>query len=78
MNFSILEQYSLSKWFQLSQMVRVSIVAYVLDCDIVASEFEPQSRIYVHFCTNTLVKSMSSLTPPNYRLNSITAIFLQG
>ena len=29
-------------------------VVNVLDCDIVVSKFELQSRYYIHFCTNTL------------------------
>ena len=33
-----------------------SVVANVLDCDIVVSEFEHQSRYYVHFWTNTLLE----------------------
>ena len=38
------------------------IVANVLDCYIVVSEFELQSRYYVHFRTNTLQKGMN---PPS-------------
>ena len=32
-----------------------------IDCGIVVSEFEHQSRYYVHFQTNTLGKGMKSL-----------------
>ena len=32
----------------------------IFDCDIVGSEFEPQSRYYVHFRINTLEKSMKN------------------
>ena len=37
------------------------LVAEVLDCDIIVSEFELKSHYYVHFRTKTLEKSM---TPP--------------
>ena len=39
---------------------QLGVVAKVLDCDIVRSEFELQSRYYVHFRTNTLGKSMNA------------------
>ena len=35
------------------------VVANVLDCDIVVSEFELLSRYYVHFRTNALGKGMN-------------------
>ena len=35
-----------------------------VDCVIVVSEFELQSRYYVHFQTNTLGKSMNTLILP--------------
>ena len=35
-----------------------------LDCEIVVSEFEPQSRYYVYFRTNILVKGMNPLILP--------------
>ena len=35
-----------------------------MDCGIVVSEFEPQSRYYVHFRTNTLGKVMNPLFLP--------------
>ena len=37
------------------------VVAKVLDCDIVVSEFELQPHYYVHFRTNTLEKGMNLL-----------------
>ena len=37
------------------------VVAKVLDCNIVASEFELQSSYYVHLRTNTLGKDMNLL-----------------
>ena len=40
------------------------VMVRALDCGIVASEFELQSRYYVHFRTNTLEKVMNSLIPP--------------
>ena len=48
-----------------------------LNCGIVVSEFEPQSRYYVHFRTNTLEKCMNPLITPNYGLNSISAVLLE-
>ena len=42
----------------------VSIVANVLDSNIVASEFEHQSRYYIHFQTNTLRKGINLLFIP--------------
>ena len=35
-----------------------SVVANVLDCDIVVSEFEFQARCYVYYWTNALGKGM--------------------
>ena len=37
------------------------MMAKELDSDIVVSEFELQSRYYIHFWTNALAKSMNSL-----------------
>ena len=37
------------------------VVANVLDCDIVVSEFELQSRYYIPFQTNTLGKDINTL-----------------
>ena len=39
------------------------VVAKVLDCDIVVSEFELQSCYYVNFPINTLRKGMNSFVP---------------
>ena len=39
------------------------VVTNVLDYDIVVSEFELQSRYYVHFRTNTLRKDIDFITP---------------
>ena len=41
-----------------------SIMVKVMDCGIVVSEFEFQSRYYVHFQTNTLRKGMNPLILP--------------
>ena len=57
------------------------VVVNVLDCDIVVSEFKLQSRYYVHFRANNLMKDMNPFNyfpPPSYRLNSITAVLQQG
>ena len=40
-----------------------SLVAIVLDYDIVVSEFELQSRYYHHIRTNTIGKGMNSIIP---------------
>ena len=47
----------------------------VLDYGFEVSEFDFQSRYYVHFQKETLGKDMNSLTHPIYGLNSITAVF---
>ena len=39
------------------------VVVNVSDVDIVVSEFELQARNYVHFCTNTMGKSLITLIP---------------
>ena len=39
------------------------VVASALDCDIVVSDFDLQSRYYVHFQTNTPGKGMNVLFP---------------
>ena len=39
------------------------IVANVLDCDIIGSEFKHQSCNYIYFQINTLRKSMNFLIP---------------
>ena len=48
-----------------------------MDCGIVVSEFEPQSRYYDPFRTNTLGKGMNPLILLSYGLNSITAVLLE-
>ena len=56
-----------------------SIEANMLDCDIVVSEFELESRYNVDFQTNTLGKGMNPLiTRLSYELNSTTSVLLQG
>ena len=35
----------------------------MLDCGLEVSEFELQSRYYVHFLTNTFKKGMKTLLP---------------
>ena len=35
------------------------VMVKVMDCEIVVSEFELQSRYYIHFRTNTLRKGMN-------------------
>ena len=53
-------------------------MANVLDCDIVVSEFELQSRYNIHFHTNTFWKGMTPSYSPRYGLNSTTTVLLQG
>ena len=43
-----------------------SVVANVLDCDIVVRVFQLQLRYYIHFLTNTLGKGMNLLIPLLY------------
>ena len=50
------------------------VMVKVVHCGIVVSEFELQSRYYVHFRTNTLAKSMN---PPSNGLNNITVVPLE-
>ena len=40
------------------------VMGKAMDCGVVVSEFEFQSRHYVHFRTNTLGKGMNPLIPP--------------
>ena len=55
------------------------VVAHVLDCNIVVSEFKFQLHCYIHFWSNALRKAMNPfLIPPSYGLNSTTTVFLQG
>ena len=37
------------------------VIVKVMDCGIIVSGFEPQSRSYVHFWTNTLGKGINPL-----------------
>ncbi len=52
------------------------VMVKAMVCEIVAREFELQSRYYVHFRTNTLGKGMNPLYPPSYELNSTTTVLL--
>ncbi len=47
-----------------------------MECGIVESEFELQSRYYVHFRTNALGKDIEPLYPSSYGLNSTTTVLL--
>ena len=40
------------------------VMAKVMDCGLDMSEFEPRSRKYIHFRTNTPVKVSTPLSPP--------------
>ena len=39
-------------------------MAKVLNCGLNVTEFDPQSRYYVHFRSNILGKGMTPLIPP--------------
>ena len=52
-------------------------MANMLDCDIVICEFKLWSHYNIHFWTNIFGKHDSPY-PPNYGLNSITSVLLQG
>ena len=54
------------------------VMVKALEYGIVVSEFELQSRYYVHFRTNTLAKGMNPAYPPDSVLNSTTTVFLEG
>ena len=53
------------------------VMAKAMDCGIVVSEFELQSRYYIHFRINDLEKGMKPY-PPSYGLNSIATVLLEG
>ena len=52
------------------------VMVKTMDCGIVVSEFELQSRHYVYFRTNTLGKDMNPPYPPSYGVNSTTTVLL--
>ena len=60
------------------KIIRVVVMAKVLDCGFKESEFELQSQYYTHFQTNTLGKGTELPYHLSYGLNSITAFPLQG
>ena len=53
------------------------LIIEVLNCSLEKSEFELQSRYYVHFRTNASEKNFEPVYSPCHRLNSIIAL-LQG
>ena len=54
------------------------VVANVLNCDIIESEFELHSHNCIHFRANALGKVKNSYIPPSSGLNSTTAVLLKG
>ena len=54
------------------------LVADVLDCDIVVSDFESHSSYYVHFQINTLRKGMGPLIFPVMSQIVSVVFLLQG
>ena len=53
-------------------------VAYTVDCNIVASEFEPQSHYYIHFWTNAPRERYEPPYSHSYGLNSTSTVLLQA
>ena len=53
------------------------IMANVLDCNIIVKEFKLQSCYYIYFQTQEKYK-ITDYPSPSYRLNSVTAVLLQG
>ena len=43
--------------------------------DIIGNDFDPQSRLYVHFWTNTPRKSINPFIPSSYELNELLFIY---
>ena len=69
---------NIKKWYQHKlEGSHHGVMAKVLDYSLEISEFELQSRYYVHFQTTTFEKAMKTAYPSSYRLNSITGILLQ-
>ena len=48
-----------------------------LDCEIVVSEFELQSRYYVHFRAHIVWERYEPPYPPSYVLNSSATVHLE-
>ena len=55
-----------------------SIVANMLDWNIVVSKFELQSQYYVHFQINILGERYEPSYSLRYGLNGTTSVLLQG
>ena len=51
-------------------LTTLGVMLKVMDCGIVESEFELQSRYYVHFQTNALGGKYEPPYPPSYGLDS--------
>ena len=56
---AVIEGFICIKGYQFSG----DIVANMLNCDIVVSEFEPQVHYHVHFSTKIIGKGMNTLIP---------------
>ena len=54
------------------------IVANVLDCDSVVSEFQLQSGYHVHFCTKIPQERYELPYLPSYGLNITAGVLLHG
>ena len=55
----------------------LGVTVNAMDCRIVVSEFELQSRYHVHLRTNLIGKGMTPPYPPRYELNCTTTILLE-
>ena len=56
----------------------LGIIHSMIDCSLQVSESDLHSLCYVHFLAKIFRKVMNLLNLPNYGLNNITAVFLQG
>ena len=54
------------------------VVANVLDNNVVVSEFELQSRYYVHFRMDIVGKVWIPLSPPSNELDNTAIVLLQA
>ena len=62
--------------FQFQLSLR-DVMVKAMDCEIIVSVFELQSRYYVHFEANTLGKVMTAPYPPSYGFNCTPTVLLR-
>ena len=51
-----------NKQINMRRRVSCDVMVKAMDCEILISEFEPQSRYYIHFRANTFGKGMIPLS----------------